>query len=309
MLKEVIMSQLADKKGRLESNPAEFVTQEIKGFITTSPVSKLDFMNNYMMYDEPIVRFADGDDAIFTEYKQIIGPVHLTPREALATAYGKTAETLPDRLSVISWILPITGETRKSNRKETKGPSRLWCHTRWYGEMANEALGAFIVELLTGAGYLVATPLWQPSFETFTNEKGLYSNWSERHVAFAAGQGTFSLSDGLITERGIAHRCGSLVTNLVLLPSPRTASSPYSNCLAYVGTECVACIKRCPAGALSEQGHDKPKCLQYMRSIGYNSAVLKEQGYDNDTSIAGCGLCQTKVPCEDKNPTNKLKKS
>ncbi|MFC2070768.1 epoxyqueuosine reductase, partial [Chloroflexota bacterium] len=98
----------------------------------------------------------------------------------------------------------------------------------------------------------------------FTNEKGPYSNWSERHIAFAAGQGTFSLSDGFITERGIAHRCGSVVTDLFLPPSPRTATSPYSNCLAYVGLKCEACIKRCPARAISEQGHNKPKCQQYM---------------------------------------------
>jgi len=34
--------------------------------------------------------------------------------------------------------------------------------------------------------------------------------------AYAAGHGTFSLSDGFITERGIAHRCGSVVTDLPL---------------------------------------------------------------------------------------------
>ena len=41
-----------------------------------------------------------------------------------------------------------------------------------------------------------------------------------------------------------------------------------------------------------------------MHDFGYSA--LKE--YDNDTSVAGCGLCQTKVPCEFKNPTKKLKK-
>jgi len=302
------MSQLTDNKDQLESHPAEFISQRIRGFVNTSPASRLDFMNDYMMFDEPLVRFADGDDGIFTEYKEIIGQVHQTPRQALATAYEKTPEEMPARLSVISWILPITGETRESNRKETKGPSRLWCHTRWYGEKLNEKLGAFMVELLSTAGYLAVTPHWQPSFKMFSNEKGLYSNWSERHIAFAAGHGTFSLSDGFITERGIAHRCASLVTNLLLPPSLRTATSPYSNCLAYIEHKCEACIKRCPGEAISEQGHNKPKCLQYMRSIGYNSAALAKDGYNNETSIAGCGLCQTKVPCEDMNPTTKLKK-
>ena len=59
-------------------------------------------------------------------------------------------------------------------------------------------------------------------FKMFRNEKGMYSNWSERHIAYAAGLGTFSLSDGFITERGIAHRCGSAVVGLELPASPRT---------------------------------------------------------------------------------------
>lgn len=165
-----------------------------------------------------------------------------------------------------------------------------------------------MVEQLTSTGYLATAPYWQPYFKTFANEKGPYSNWSERHVAFAAGQGTFSLSDGFITERGIAHRCGSVVTSLLLAPSSRTASGPYSNCLAYAGLKCNACIKRCPAGAISEQGHNKPKCQQYMRSIGYNETAFREHGYDNNTSVAGCGLCQTKVPCEFENPIKRLRK-
>jgi len=303
-----MVSQAAEKKEQLKSRPAEFITQKIKDFVAASPDSRLDFLNNYVMYDEAIVKFADGDDPIFTEYKKIIGEVHMTPREALAASYEKMPEELPARLSVISWILPITAETRKSNREQKKVPSRLWCHTRWYGEMLNKKLGTFVVELLTGAGYLAATPHWQPFFKMLSNEKGLYSNWSERHIAFAAGQGTFSLSDGFISDCGIAHRCASVVTDLVLSPTPRTATGPYSNCLAFTGLKCDACIKRCPGGAISEQGHDKPKCLQYMRSIGYISEALVKEGYDNDTSIAGCGLCQTKVPCEDRNPTTKLKK-
>jgi len=98
-----------------------------------------------------------------------------------------------------------------------------------------------------------------------------------------------------------------VVTDLVLPPSPRTAESPYSNCLFYVDGSCKACIARCPAGAITEKGHDKIKCRAYLRSIGYSAAALKG-GYDNDKSVAGCGLCQTKVPCEYRIPAKILKK-
>ena len=291
-------------KERFQTNPAQFIEQEIKKFVRTSPLNRLPFINDYTIWDEPLVKFADGDDSIFTEYKTIIAPTHLTPREALAQACSKSPRDMPVRLSVVSWILPAVEETRKSNRSETLVPSRLWSHTRWYGEKFNEALREYVVELLTELGYLAVAPFLQPYFKIDTNEQGPYSNWSERHIAYGAGHGTFSLSDGLITECGIAHRCGNVVTSLILPASPRTAESPYSNCLFYLGVNCRACINRCPAGAITEQGHDKKKCQQYMRDFGYSAS--KE--YDNDSSVAGCGLCQTKVPCEFQNPTKNLKR-
>jgi len=301
------MALSTEANRQFQTNPAQFMEREIKEFVRTSPASRLPFLNDYVMWDEPLVKFADGDDPLFTEYKTIIGPVHLTPREALALAFDKKPEDMPARLSVISWILPAVEETRESNRTETRGPSRLWSHTRWYGEKFNEELRRHVVEFLTGMGYLATAPFIQPFFKQFSNEKGPYSNWSERHVAYVAGHGTFSLSDGFITERGIAIRCGSMVTSLILPASARTSESPFSNCLFYVGVDCRACIERCPAGAITEKGHDKIKCQDYTRGIGY-TAKLFETGYDNDKSIAGCGLCQTKVPCEFLNPTKKLKK-
>lgn len=301
------MQLSAEEKKRLQTKPAEFIEQQIKEFVRTSPDGRLSFMNGYVLWDEPLVRFADGEDPLFADYKRIIGADHLTPREALATAYGKRPQDIPERLSVISWVLPITEETRKSNRIETRVPSRLWCHTRWLGEAFNDKLRAYVVELLSDAGHLATAPMGQPYFKQLSNEKGLYSNWSERHAAYVAGHGTFSLSDGLITERGIAHRCGNVITNLALPASPRTAKSPYSNCLFFAGVDCRACIERCPGGAITEKGHDKIKCRDYMRSIGYRVENLR-QGYDKDKSVAGCGFCQTKVPCEFENPLKKLKK-
>ena len=301
------MKLTAKAKEQLETNPAPYVQEVIKEFVRTSPNNRLSFLNDYVMWDEPSVGFADGDDPIFTEYKTIIAPEHLTPREALAKTYNKSPNDMPVHLSVVSWVLPTTEETRKSNRDEKHLPSRLWSHTRWYGEKFNAALRAYVVTLLSDNGYLAVAPISQPNFKTYRNEKGPYSNWSERHIAYAAGLGTFSLSDGLITERGIAIRCSSVVTSIVLPASPRTAISPYSNCLHYVGINCRSCINRCPAGAINEKGHDKNKCQQYLLDMGYSMESSKDE-YNNEKSIAGCGLCQTKVPCEFQNPTRNLKR-
>jgi len=294
-------------KERFQREPAQFIIEEIQEFARTSPLNRMPPDKAEIIFDQPLVKFADGDDPIFAEYKTIISPTHLTPNEAVAEAFSKSPEYIQARLSVISWILPITEKTRKSNRSETRIPSRLWSHTRWYGEQFNDAMRKYVVEILSEMGYMAVTPSIQPYFKMATNEKGPYSNWSERHIAYAAGHGTFSLSDGFITERGIAHRCGSVVTDLALPASPRTTLTPFSNCLFYFDGSCKTCVKRCPAGAITEGGHDKIKCGAYLRDIGYSAAALKE-GYDIDKSVSGCGLCQVKVPCEYQVPAKKQKK-
>jgi epoxyqueuosine reductase QueG len=152
-------------------------------------------------------------------------------------------------------------------------------------------------------GYRAVSPSIKPFFKIESNEKGPYSNWSERHIAFAAGHGTFSLNDGFITEKGIAHRCGSVVTDLELPASLRTAEEAYANCLYYYDGSCRACMERCPAGAVTERGHDKKICSAYLDSLGYNP----RQGYEDSSSVWGCGFCQTKVPCEHGIPAKILK--
>jgi len=281
-------------KERFQTEPAQFIEEEIKAFARTSPLNRMPFIKDDIIFDEPLVKFADGDDPVFTEYKTIIDPTHLTPGEALAKTFNKSPEDIPAHLSIISWILPFTRKIRESNRRHILTPSRLWLSAYLYGEKFNNAMREHVVELLTEMGYLAVAPVLQPYFKKVfgsINEKGFYSNWSERHIAYAAGHGTFSLSDGFITECGIAHRCGSVVTDLMLPASPRIANNPYSNCLFYVNGSCKACIARCPVGAISENGHDKTKCLDKLRlSEKYKAGTL------------ACGLCQTKVPCEFRNP-------
>jgi len=282
---------------KTKEHAARFIEKTIRDFVNASPLNLIPGTADQSIFDRPLISYAPGDDAIFTQYKTLIGPNHLTPREALALSVNKEPEDLSDTVSLISWILPITAKTRQSNRLETIYPSLHWVYTRWYGEQFNDALHNHVVKTLHEKGYLATAPALQPFFKRMYNEKGAYSNFSLRHMAFAAGHGTFSLSDGFITEKGMAMRCGAVVTDLALPVSTRTATGPYSNCLAYVGLRCTACIKRCPAAAISEKGHDKVKCEAYMADQ-FDGMRKKLQ-----VGITGCGLCQTKVPCEFKNPT------
>ena len=92
-----------------EIEPVELITKEIKSFTHRSQRNRMPIAANNIIFDEPLVQFTNGDEHIFAEYKTIIHPTHLTPREALAKAYNKKSKSMPSRLSVISWILPITG--------------------------------------------------------------------------------------------------------------------------------------------------------------------------------------------------------
>lgn len=68
---------------RFETNPSLFLENAIKEYLAGSSSNCLKAFNGNRIFEEPLVGFADRDDAIFQDYKGIIGDFHLTPREAL----------------------------------------------------------------------------------------------------------------------------------------------------------------------------------------------------------------------------------
>lgn len=256
--------------------------EEIVNFIGTHVGNRLPGSTS-PYFDQPLVGISSACDPLYQEYKQIIGLFHLTPQELLSGAH-----------SVVSWILPIAVEVRESNRQQSEWPSRQWAATRFNGEALNGELRRHLVAWLENTGYQAVAPQYSPLWQEYTDTAvGIASTWSERHAAYVAGLGTFSLSDGFITARGIAHRCGSVITTAPLTPTPRTAPSHLHNCLHYNSATCGVCISRCPVGAISRVGHDKQRCRQLV----YGSAPAK-LSVEYGVAQTGCGLCQTKVPCE-----------
>ncbi len=247
-------------------------------------------------FDAPLVGFASAADSLFEDYKRIIGPFHWTPAEIL----NQGAPTAgPMEGTVVSWVLPITEPVRMSNRMEDRYPSRQWGHTRNFGELFNDEVRKMVVVFLTKQGGQAAAPMLMEGWKRVDDVKaGLASTWSERHAAYAAGLGTFSINDGLITSRGIAHRCGSVITDIVMEPTARPYVDHRENCLLCRGEECGICIQRCPAGAISGDGHDKDLCNRYTYG-GQFKSLAKKYG----AKEIGCGLCQTDVPCESQVPS------
>lgn len=273
------------------------IAEAIEAFVRESPANRCASLGGGPFWAEPLVGFASGDDPIFGEFKEVIGEFHFTPREIMSLHLADEGFSGPDadseEVNVVSWVLPVSEPVRRSNRRETLYPSIQWAHARWYGEKFNELLREHVVSVIEGMGGLAVAPMLSPHFERKRYETiGFASNWSERHVAYACGLGTFSLTDGLITPKGMAMRVGSVVTTLQLEPSPRPYSSHTAYCLFYHGAECGKCIPRCPAGAISERGHDKDRCYEYA----YIDLESKREEYGVD--VTGCGLCQTDVPCE-----------
>jgi ferredoxin len=281
-------------------NPNKVLEQLIKNFINESEQNRRNQLDQGIYWEEPLVGFASGMNPLFFEYKNLIGPFHLTPREVISAALKERGRSLLfteiEQISVISWVLPAAEDTRKSNRLENQFPSKLWAYTRDFGEACNNALRKHVVTFLEDLGHVTVAPVILPTFKYIEDEKvGWASPWSERHVAYACGLGTFSFNDGFITPKGIAIRLGSVVTLLKLTPSEKKYRGHQENCLQFRNEKCGKCIKRCPAGAITEKGHDKKKCYDYLRS---EPLVSKRAEYGLQNPPPSCGLCQTNVPCE-----------
>lgn len=274
---------------------AEWIEKNI-GALVESPQNTLGNKTNDPAWGPPLIGFSRGDDPLYARFAAMIGDFYWQPETIFRLTFPEE-DVDPKELSVISWVLPQTEATKGDNRKETEFGSERWVRARKFGEMFNVALRAHVVALLQDRGYRAVAPASSPLFGLRMSEVyGICSNWSERHAAYVSGLGTFGLCDGLITKAGKAVRCGSVVARISLNATPRPYKTYHAYCLFYAKGVCGACIQRCPAGALSEEGHDKKKCLAYLEGPIVRHA---EKAYGlSGPDAYGCGLCRTNVPCE-----------
>jgi epoxyqueuosine reductase len=276
-----------------------WITKIIKDFVTQSPLNDMGFEEPERIFDTPLVGFSSGLDPLYDEYKSHIGNFYFTPLELFAESFPGKKYSAED-LTVVSWIIPSTAVTRKEHGAQKRYPSERWARTRDLGEKFNNAIRIQVVEQLKTAGIAGVAPLLAPHWARYS--EGPYapcSNWSERHAAYAAGLGTFGLCDGLITPVGKAVRIGSVIAAIQIPPSTRPYDDHHAYCLHFTENICRKCIPRCPIKALSQEGHDKKPCMQYVEHT-MNKYIKKEYGLET----YACGLCQCNVPCTDKIPTS-----
>jgi epoxyqueuosine reductase QueG len=235
------------------------------------------------IFDEPIIGYASANDPMFNTLKKegIIGKHFKLPNEWLKT--GK---------SVVSVFFPFTERVRRGNVKVAEWPSVEWLHGRFEGQAFINNTIKKLVDMLRNEGVLAIEPAKEESF--FTKgalKKGdslsYTSNWSERHVAYVCGLGTFGLSKGLITKKGVAGRFASIVIDVDTIHTKREYNSYEEYC-----NLCGDCIKNCPVIAISfSEGKDHDICNGFLSEIR-----------QKHTPRYGCGKCQVGVECENRIP-------
>ena len=162
-------------------------------------------------FGDPIFSVGSASDPGFLLLKQhdVVGPHHKMPEE-----------WLPGAKTVISVFLPYSDRVLESNLADPEQPSMEWMFTRVDGQNHLLATGLAVADALRGEGWQAVVPQTDDRFKLQTEvrimgeDTPLYtSNWSERHVAYVSGLGTFGLSTCLISKKGSAGRLISIVTD------------------------------------------------------------------------------------------------
>ncbi|HAQ39387.1 MAG TPA: 4Fe-4S ferredoxin [Clostridiales bacterium] len=256
---------------------------DFTAFVESSADNRLPSHNNTRIYDAPLIGFASAKDPLFSDFKdsQVIGPQFIIP-----------IDWLPEAETVISYFLPFSKAIRNSNRFRGL-PSEIWIDAKTFGERFNNIARKYLVEYLTLLDGTALAPSLDERFISYETA----SNWSERHIAYVAGLGTFGLHRALITERGCAGRIGSVITTLKYKSTERNYKTYYDYCPYLTEGKCGVCMKRCPVSAIKKKERQKQICRRYLTNdVAANFAASQ-----------ACGKCSVSVPCEYSRPLS-LKK-
>jgi epoxyqueuosine reductase len=199
-------------------------------------------------YRAPLIAFARADDPRFDELQALV-PDHLHPRDLL-----------PGAQSACAFFIPFAPVVVQANRRG-RAASEVWA--RAYVE-TNELLAGICRALVARLDERGVRAAWEPPTHYFDPVR-LTSTWSHKSVGWIAGLGQFGHHHMLITRAGCAGRLGSIVLDAPLPPTPPPAGS---YCAFDRG--CRECVRRCPAGALQDDGLDRARC--YAQCLANDAA-------------------------------------
>ena len=245
-------------------------------------------------YKPPLIAIGSAFNEGFLKLKDpnVVGKHHKMP-----------TDWLPEAKTVISLFLPFTERVIKSNTKDKKTPSLEWLFTRVDGQQHLLATGALVRDALIKKGYKAVVPYADDKYVMRVSLKETHipipvysSNWSERHVGYITGLGTFGRMTNFISKSGTCGRLISIVTDWQTKPDEKDYEGIYDYC-----GECMACYRACPGDAFDEHGKAIKKCSEYIHET-----------CKSFTPRYGCGKCQSGLPCSTRNminPNNTRKRS
>lgn len=219
------------------------------------------------MWLAPIVRFADANSAEISRLKSVVTESHFMPQDFL-----------PEATVILSYFLPFRREIAEGNAKGRLASAQWAAAYLVTNEMAvyiNHRLTVKIADM----GHSAAVP----ENTGIISDQLLMSRWSQRHIAWLAGHGSFGINNMLISEKGCCGRYFSVVTSLPVTPDEPSRDE---RCLYKSKGKCGVCVKRCVSGALTADGFDRSKCYELC--------------LENDRMHVGadvCGKCVVMLPC------------
>jgi epoxyqueuosine reductase len=278
----------------------EYLLQKTAEFTENSPTNYLSlatideetrnklpdgFGDVLRFYLPPVIAVGSASDPGFKKLREpgVVGPHHMLP-----------ADWLPEAKTVISIFLPYTTRIIKTNTADKRDPSWEWLFGRIEGQAHLLATAELVRDTLVEQGFRALLPYTDKRMMARVSPMQdlpipvFSSNWSERHVGYVTGLGTFGRMTNFVTKLGTCGRLISVVTDWDVEPDVKDYAGIYDYC-----GECYACYRACPAEAFGDTGKDITKCAQFIRE---NCAKYAPR--------YGCGKCQTGLPCSMKNLKN-----
>lgn len=278
-----------------------------KAMQTSAPMLDLadtfGFLETWLRAAPPEFRRSDGD----VIYRGVIGraqradhpafgrvaahiPGHWTP--AAAFGAGDTGAA-PEALSVVSLAFLMNTRSVAENAAQADYPALSWYETRQQWNTFHPETARRYIAWLAARGMRAVCPPFAPGFwASLGNGRPHGSAWSERHVGWACGLGTFGLQGAFITDDGVCLRLMSFVVAAPWAAYGEPDPDPFGGCLHHRDGSCGVCADRCPSGGVTRQGRNIAACRETVgvRNGAYARNTLHLDAY-------ACGLCMTATPC------------
>lgn len=144
---------------------AAWLRKMITDFVDGSPDNRLGGNYGEKAWGSPLVGFSQGDDPYYHRFKGDIGEFLWTPYEIFTKTFPNIALD-PSELSVICWVLPQTEATKADMRRQIEYPAERAVLARTNGDIFNQKVGQFVVDILNSRGYEAVAPVQSEYWKT-----------------------------------------------------------------------------------------------------------------------------------------------